>query len=174
MTAIGDALEKVGLRVDNVVDSSEKIKIAVETKIGYMKKHIENIQRLIEKFYRIQGDEQEEADIVSALNNHFIYMAEAFKDIIDCIKKQEEESSVSGLREAVRYFGRITGDQIDGTVNDALETFIDRNDLAHRYELYETISQKTLRNCISYSQEYMQICKLIYQYCKEHGMIKLE
>ncbi len=169
MTLIGDALKKAGIQADDKnINSDEKIRITIETKIGYMKKHIDNIQRLVDKYFRVQGDEQEEADVISALNNHFIYMAEAFKDILNGIRKKESGNELTSLRESVRYFDSIAEtDALDA----ALETLIDRNDLAHKYEMYEAVSQKTLRNCISYVADYKKICKLIYDYCKANGII---
>lgn len=136
-----------------------------------MKKHVDNIQRLVDKYYRIQGDEQEEADVISALNNHFIYMVEAFKDILNGIRKGEGSNELSSLREAVRYFDSITESRSGEPLDVALETLIDRNDVAHKYERYEAVSQKTLRNCISYTAAYRQICKIIYEYCKTKGII---
>lgn len=57
MTMIGDAPRKAGIQADNYIESDDKIKITVETKIGYMKKYIDNIHRLVDKYYCIQGDE---------------------------------------------------------------------------------------------------------------------
>ena len=42
MTAIGDALKKAGLQAEEKTAKHDNIKITVETKIGYMKKHILN------------------------------------------------------------------------------------------------------------------------------------
>lgn len=60
MTTIGDALRKAGVQTDKKnIDPDNKIKITIETKIGYMKKHVDNIQRLLDKYFRIEGDVQE-------------------------------------------------------------------------------------------------------------------
>lgn len=172
MTTIGDALRKAGIQSDEKnINSDDKIKITIETKIGYMKKHVDNIQRLVDKYFRIQGDVQEEADVISALNNHFIYMVEAFKDILNGIIMKECGNGLNSLREAVRYFNSIVETLSVKSLDAALETLIDRNDVAHKYEVYEAISQKTLRNCISYVSDYRQICKVIYDYCKTNGFI---
>ena len=59
MTTIGDALRKAGIQADEKnINPDDKIRITIETKIGYMKKHIDNIQRLIDKYFLIQGDVQ--------------------------------------------------------------------------------------------------------------------
>lgn len=174
MTAIGDALKKVGISSACNITPDEKINITVEIKIGYMKKHIDNIQRLVDKFYKIQGDAQEESDTISALNNHFIYMVEAFRDILNCIRKKEGQNELNSLREAVRYFSNIVEGQNTLSFDAALETLIDRNDVAHKYEMYEAVSEKTLNNCISYVDDYKRICKCIYDYCKANNMIHKE
>ena len=174
MTAIGDALKKAGLQTEEKTFKHDNIRITVETKIGYMKKHIDNIQRLLDKYYVIEGDEQEEQDVISALNNHFIYMVEAFKDVLNNIRLYKKQGELKGLRDAVRYFGEIAGEPLDSTVNGALETLIDRNDVAHRYEMYESISQKTLRNCVTYADDYKKICKILYAYCKQSGLIDVQ
>lgn len=54
MTTIGDALRKAGIQSDEKnINPDDKIKITIETKIGYMKKHVDNIQRLVDKYFRI-------------------------------------------------------------------------------------------------------------------------
>ena len=98
-------------------------------------------------------------------------MVEAFKDILNGIRIKECGNELNSLREAVRYFDSIVETQSIKPLDAALETLIDRNDVAHKYEIYEAISQKTLRNCISYVSDYRQICKVIYDHCKTKGYI---
>lgn len=81
---------------------------------------------------------------------------------------------MSGHREAVRHFNTIVGSQGEPMLDAAPETLIDPNDVAHKYELYEAVSQKTLRNYISYASDYKRICKALYDYCRIHDMVSKE
>lgn len=50
-------------------------------------------------------DAQEEMDVVSALNNHFMYMVEAFKDIIENVSKSDQRIAFLMGKNIWRYAG---------------------------------------------------------------------
>ena len=71
----------------------------------------------------------------------------------------------------MRYFAANVVERLTDSEEAVLSTFADRNDLVHRYELYEAVSDRTLRSCISYFEEYLLMCRQIYACCQPKGML---
>ena len=176
MTVIGDAMKKAGLEAPEPVESGEKHKLAFTQKVACMKSSIQNIVRLTGKYEKVLGDEQEEMDTLSALRSHFIDMTEAFKDMIDDIRvakqKMDKSENAESLRFYIRYYTDfICPEDMPGDVEEALETFMLRNEASHRYDLREHVNHAILRGCTNYAQEYLDICKSVYDYAEQVNLI---
>lgn len=178
MTVIGDAMKKAGLEAPQMEESGDKHKLAFTQKIACMKNSIQNITRLTGKYEKVRGDEQEEMDTLSALRTHFIDMTEAFKDVLDDILVAEKQKDRYEYSESLRYYIRyyketICPEEPDDATEEALETFMLRNEASHRYDLRENINHAILRGCTNYAKEYLDICKSIYDYADQHDMISI-
>ena len=107
---------------------------------------------------------------------HFIDMTEAFKDMIDDIRvakqKMDKSENAESLRFYIRYYTDfICPEDMPGDVEEALETFMLRNEASHRYDLREHVNHAILRGCTNYAQEYLDICKSVYDYAEQGNLI---
>ncbi len=176
MTVIGDAMKKAGLEAPEPVETGEKHRLQFTQKVACMKSSIQNMVRLTEKYEKVRGDEQEEMDTLSALRTHFIDMTEAFKDMIDDIRVAEQKMGKSENAESLRFYIRyytefICPEDLDGDIEEALETFMLRNEASHRYDLREHVNHAILRGCSNYADEYLSVCRSVYDYAKDRNMI---
>lgn len=173
MGVLGDKLIELGLQKEEV-DKKDRKKQGMKGKLFAIKKHIEDMERLYNKYSQYSGnDAQDEYDILTALSYHFLYMVEGYKDVVQDIAVYNKQPTIDSLRSCIRYFSsEIINSSISNNVNAALDSFRTRNEAAHQYERDEEIAKVNLKNWINFSNEYKSIWALLYEYCLNHDMIK--
>lgn len=178
MGSFGEALKKAGIETGNSpgYDRNRINAFTLEMKLYEMKDHIDSMERIYRKYLRAEGTDQ--IDYRDSLANRFGYMVIAFQDIMETvmelrgdIRKNEDIS----IRRAIGQFQSLFPDECEeDELDSAVTSMSDRNEIVHAYENYKGNMETAVENVENYVKGYDRINELMWEYCREKGILKEE
>lgn len=175
MNTFGDALKKAGILTKSL-DGYDKKKVSsftLEMKLYEMKNHIEALNRIYLKYLNAEGNDK--FDYIDSLANRYGFMVIAFQDIIATIGRIEgtvKKTDDISIRRAIAEFQSLFEDECrKQTLDNAITSFADRNEIVHVYQNYKDNMETVLENVQNYVDEYETIRMLLWNYCEREGIL---
>ncbi|MDD3251361.1 MAG: hypothetical protein PHV18_02240 [Lachnospiraceae bacterium] len=175
MTSFSEALKNAGITPTSSAGYDKKTAGAftLEMKLYEMKEHVAALRRIHTKYLSADGEDQ--FDYIDSLANRYGYMVIAFQDIIATIIKltgRLDKNADISIRRAIAEFQSLFEAECESRMlDDAVTSFADRNEVVHAYENYRSNMDTILENIQNYQDEYEEIQKLIWDYCKTKNIL---